>query len=60
MKQVKILNKESFEVLSNTYRCSKCKHRHEIVVNNIKRINIGCKHPRGPGNPSHCVYFLST
>jgi hypothetical protein len=60
MKQVKIVGNEEFEVLSNTYRCSKCKHRQEIVVSDIKCINIACKHPKGPGNPSHCIYFSST
>jgi hypothetical protein len=60
MKKVKLVDGEEFEVLSNTYRCSNCKHHQEIVVTDIKQISIACRHPGGPGNPSHCVYFLST
>lgn len=57
MKQIKTINNEDFELISSTDRCIQCKFRYEVILEDIKRISISCKHPRGPGNPLHCMYF---
>ncbi|MGO9387940.1 MAG: hypothetical protein ACLPWD_07835 [Methanobacterium sp.] len=57
IKQIEKLNNIDFEVISCTERCIQCKFRYEIVLEDIKRVSISCSHPRGPGNPLHCIYF---
>ncbi len=57
MKQIKILNNEDFEVVSSTDRCIQCKFRYEVILDDVKSINISCRHPRGPVNHLYCMYF---
>lgn len=50
---------EDYVVVSCSDRCSECLFKCEVVINDMKQINISCRHPKGPGNPIHCIYFKS-
>ncbi|MBP2046180.1 hypothetical protein [Methanobacterium aggregans] len=57
MKNLEIVDGEEFEVVSCSPRCYKCKFKQKIVVPELKRVSLSCRHPKGPGNPVHCIYF---
>jgi len=48
---------EGFRVVSATGECPLCVYRCEVVVEDLKEVKVYCRHPGGPGNPSHCIYF---
>lgn len=60
MKQIKIIEGEEFEVLSSNEKCYQCLFQCEVVIKEKKEISLSCKHPKGPGNPTHCIYFKKT
>lgn len=57
MKQFKNMDGEDFEVISSTQRCIQCRFQCKTVLKECKKLNISCMHPKGPGNPEHCIYF---
>lgn len=57
MKQFETVDSEDFEVISCTEECIKCKFQCKTIVTPAKQVNISCRHPKGPGNPAHCIYF---
>ena len=46
-----------YKIISNSNRCHKCYFRFEVVLDDVEEINISCRHPMGPGNSIHCIYF---
>lgn len=46
-----------YKIVSCSDRCNLCFFKCEVVLDDIEQINISCRHPRGPGNPIHCIYF---
>ena len=28
-----------------------------LLWTDLRKINLSCRHPKGPGNPVHCIYF---
>jgi len=46
-----------YEVISCSDRCYKCHFKCEVVMDDVRKINFSCRHPKGPGNPVHCIYF---
>lgn len=44
-------------IVSSSKECYNCLFKCEVVVEEIKQIKIYCRHPKGPGNPEHCIYF---
>lgn len=48
---------EGFRIISATGECPVCVYRCEVVIEDLKEVKVYCRHPRGPGNPSHCIYF---
>jgi hypothetical protein len=57
MKQIKIIEEEEFKVLSSSEKCYKCLFQCKVIIKEKKRISLSCKHPKGPGNHMHCIYF---
>lgn len=57
MKEFKTENGIEYSIISCSDRCNECLFKCEVVVHEIKHINISCRHPKGPGNPVHCIYF---
>lgn len=48
---------EDFDIITCSDRCTECFFRCEVFVDDINTLNISCRHPKGPGNPIHCIYF---
>ena len=59
MKEFKTKNNEDFEVVSCSDRCKNVYSNVKLLITKLKQINISCRHPKGPGNPVHCIYFKS-
>ena len=57
MKNYEMINGEAFEVVSCSPRCNQCLFKQKVVVTEFKRVSLSCRHPKGPGNPVHCIYF---
>ena len=57
MKEVKRGEGIEYSIISCSDRCNDCLFKCEVLVDEIKQINISCRHPKGPGNPVHCIYF---
>jgi hypothetical protein len=51
------MDQTDYKIISNSNRCQKCYFRFEVVLDDIEEINISCRHPMGPGNSMHCIYF---
>lgn len=49
-------NKE-YEIVSSNEKCINCRFQIKTILEELNQINISCKHPKGPGNPVHCIYF---
>lgn len=60
MKEAKNDKYEDFDVISCSDRCAECFFRCEVVVEEMNTLNISCRHPKGPGNPEHCIYFKNS
>jgi hypothetical protein len=48
---------EEYEIISSNEKCIKCRFQYKIILDELNQINISCRHPKGPGNPVHCIYF---
>lgn len=57
MRKTEIIEGEKFEIISSNEKCLNCSFQCKIIISDMKRISISCKHPKGPGNPVHCIYF---
>lgn len=57
MKQTETIKEEDYEIVSSNDKCIDCRFQCKIIVGPAKQVNISCKHPKGPGNPDHCIYF---
>ncbi len=57
MKEFQADNYDDFIVISCSDKCNDCLFKCEVVVADMKQVNISCRHPKGPGNPIHCIYF---
>jgi len=51
------MDQKEYKIISCSDRCSQCYFKYEFVPDDIEQISISCRHPRGPGNPMHCIYF---
>lgn len=60
MKEYKTDKYKDYEVISCSDRCYECLFKCEVVINDMKQLNLSCRHPKGPGNPVHCIYFKIT
>lgn len=60
MKNIKIDENMDYEIISSNERCIKCRFQCKTIFEDKNQINITCKHPKGPGNPAHCIYFKPT
>ncbi len=56
-KLIQLIENREYEIISSSERCIKCKFQCKIILDDIMQIKISCKHPKGPGNPQHCIYF---
>jgi len=56
--QVKTTDSE-YEIISSNEKCINCRFQIKTILEELNKINISCKHPKGPGNPAHCIYFKS-
>lgn len=57
MKKSENIKEKDYEIVSPNHRCIECKFQCKVIVDHIEQVNISCKHPKGPGNPQHCIYF---
>lgn len=53
------IEEDNYEIISSNKKCIGCIFQLKIALEPQKQINISCRHPRGPGNISHCIYFKS-
>ncbi|MCK9151578.1 hypothetical protein [Methanobacterium alcaliphilum] len=53
----KIISGTEFKIVSSSRECLNCLFNCEIVVEELKEVKIYCRHPKGPGNPEHCIYY---
>ncbi|MBI5681322.1 MAG: hypothetical protein HZC47_10540 [Methanobacterium sp.] len=59
MKKIEKVKGEDYEIISSNDKCVECRFQCKVIVTSMKQMNISCKHPKGPGNPDHCIYFKS-
>lgn len=48
---------EEYEISSPSDKCANCLFQCVVVLKDLKKIDISCKHPKGPGKPEHCIYY---
>lgn len=51
------MDRNDYKIISSSNRCYKCYFGFKVVLDDIEEINISCRHPGGPGNSIHCIYF---
>lgn len=57
LKRIIMKSMEGYRIISTTSECPECVYRCEAVLEDTMEVKMYCRHPRGPGNLSHCIYF---